>query len=245
VALADTLDALSPRKKLPEPFESARDYIRQAFVNDRMKYEHILALVYHFQDSARYEALAVDGKPGPKTLAQLEKEYPGLFPPKDPAPFLHHPLPAINGRMATITSGFRTKDRPTHDGVDLFYKWRPGDRPDFVGDGGCEGRNQDGSPKWVVPYGTQALAAADGTVQIAGNTSTGYRCWIDHGNGLRSGYFHLETLDVRSGDPVKQWQPFGLVGHNPAKTDGRHLHFEVSPVDKYAPVDPQKYLVKW
>jgi murein DD-endopeptidase MepM/ murein hydrolase activator NlpD len=95
----------------------------------------------------------------------------------------------------------------------------------------------------VVPYGTDAHAAAPGIVQVAGPSPTGYRVWVNHGNGLRTGYFHLSNLRVSQGDAVLEGTALGRVGHNPSGgADGNHLHFEVSPVDKYAPMDPSKYM---
>lgn len=231
-------------------------YIQQEMDAGRLTLAHIEALVKMYQRAQSFY-LHEDGKPGPETRARIEAMWPALFPkppkPEDAAPFLSCPLPLLPGRSnpqarkPVVTSSYRTADRPDHDGLDFFYRWEPGDEPKFVGDGGCEGKNADGSPRWVVPYGTVALAAAAGVVQIAGPSQTGFRCWVDHGNGLRSGYFHLETLVVGSGAKVLQGSALGRVGHNPTpgKVDGRHLHFEVSPVEKYSPLNPHKYLLPW
>ncbi len=232
-----------------------QEYIKQELESGRLTLAHVEALTRHFQYCQR---LAGDGMPGPLTRERLAEYAPALFPrpaPKleDIGPFLCCPLPYLpargtpQARKPVITSGFRTADRKDHNGVDIFYRWLPGDKPYFVGDGGCEGKNADGTPKWVVPYGTYALAAADGTVQIAGPSPTGFRVWIDHGNGLRSGYFHLATApELRAGMKVSKGFALGLVGHNPTGgADGNHLHFEVSPVEKYQPMDPQKYLLPW
>lgn len=229
----------------------AANYALTEMEAGRMTAKHIAVLVAFFQ--RRFPQLTEDGKFGPLTRPLLEACYLDIWPPKpkEVGKFLGLPLPLLPGRSTPqarrprITSGFKTNNpsRPDHNGVDWFYRWEEGDQPSFVGDGGCAGRVADGKPKWVVPYGTYALAAAEGVVQIAGPIATGNRCWIDHGNGLRSGYFHLETLIVHSGQKVRRGTALGLVGHNPVdRGDGRHLHFEVSPVDKYKPIDPEKYL---
>lgn len=233
---------------------TAQEYIKQELDAGRLTLAHLEFLVKRYQGSVY--RLKKDGMPGPSTRLAIESadDYRELVTPPKPTAetlgkFLHCPLPLLPGRSnpqarkPTITSAYRTSSRPDHDGVDFFYRWEPGDEPRFVGDGGCEGKNADGSPRWVVPYGVSALAAADGVVQIAGPSPTGFRCWVDHGNGLRSGYFHLEILHVVSGQKVTKGYSLGRVGHNPAKQDGRHLHFEVSPVEKYEPLDPQKYLL--
>ena len=212
----------------------ADDFNRAEYEAGRLRIDHVTELVKAFQQE---EGLEMDGMCGPATRSALEK---GTIPASI---VLYSPLPVLaDGRKAQITSEFRPADRPNHDGVDFFYRWAPGDRPDFVGDKGCAGKNADGTPKWVVPYGAQALAANDGKVQLAGASPTGYRVWIDHGNGYRTGYFHLLNCNVKVGEVVKAGHILGSVGDNPKDHDGRHLHFELSPVDRYAPMDPAPYL---
>lgn len=200
----------------------------------RLTSEHVTELVRHWQ---RSHELSDDGMAGPRTVASIAAAL-------KPEPFLACPLPVLpDGRKATVTSEFRPADRPNHDGCDFFYRWRAGDKPNHVGDKGGAGKNPDGTPRWVVPYGVVAIAAAAGRVTLAGNSPTGYRIWIDHGNGLRSGYFHLLDCRVLIGQSVEVGHPLGEVGDNPADNDGRHLHFEVSPVDRYAPMDPVPFLI--
>jgi murein DD-endopeptidase MepM/ murein hydrolase activator NlpD len=230
------------------------EYIKDQLEVGDLKPEHIQALTLYFQ-MAHITQGGRDGMPGPSVRATLEKRYPEIFRPEPPPiediqPFLACPLPLLKRpsfaqvRVPYVTSAFRPADRPDHDGIDLFYRWEPGDKPDFVGDGGCEGRLANGMPKWVVPYGTFAQAAAPGTIQLAGPSPTGYRVWVNHHNGLRSGYFHLSTCVVKPGDEVLVGTALGLVGHNPSPAvDGNHLHFEVSPVSKYQPLNPMKYLL--
>ncbi len=217
---------------------TADDFNSAELVAGRLTTAHITELVRRFQRDTQLEA---DGKFGPNTRSALEQ----LFAPPDKAPALKiaWPLPTLrDGRKPHITSEFRPADRPDHDGLDMFYRWRNGDEPDFVGDKGCAGRNADGTPKWVVPYGICAIAAAGGKVMIAGNSPTGYRAWIDHGNGWRTGYFHLLGLEVNVGQVLEAGARIGLIGDSPRGSDGRHLHFELSPVDRYAPTDPTPYL---
>lgn len=235
------------------------EFVKLALDKGTITPRHIAALTWYYQTNQKVAALNVDGKPGPLTLSAVESGLSWLLvapkppPAPDPravGPFLASPMPLLPGRMtpqarkAVITSGFRPADRKDHNGCDFFYRWEEGDQPRFVGDGGCEGKDLNGNPKWVVPYDTCALAAADGVVQTAGPSATGYRVWIDHGNGLRSGYFHLENVFYRAGAKVTKGTAIGRIGHNPADADGRHLHFEVSPVEKYEPLDPERYLIK-
>lgn len=212
------------------------DYNAKQISTGNFTIEHITHLVRFWQQA--HPPLAIDGAAGPETIASVASAVRTL-------PFLEPPLPALaDGRRAVVTSSFRPADRPNHDGVDWFYPWVAGDHPDFVGDHGAAGRAPNGLPKWVVPTGTLAVAAAPGVVQMASDSPTGHRVWIDHGNGWRTGYFHLLDLRVRAGDRVVSGVPVGLVGDNPADNDGRHLHFELSPVDRYAPVDPEPFLLR-
>jgi murein DD-endopeptidase MepM/ murein hydrolase activator NlpD len=208
------------------------EYNAAQMASGALSVAHVTKLVEAWQAA---HGLVVDGKAGPITLASIIPA---------PAPFvLRSPLPVLaGGRKPVVTSEFRPADRPNHNGVDLFYRWVAGDQPDFVGDHGCAGKNADGTPRWVVPTGTLALAAAPGVVRDAGPSLTGFRCWIDHGNGMRSGYFHLLDMRVTNGQHVQLGHELGLVGDNPVDHDGRHLHFELSPVDSYSPMNPAPYL---
>lgn len=219
----------------------ADDYNHAEIISGRLTMAEITELVKFFQAA---KGLTVDGKAGPTTQNEIDKLLPAA-PVTSALKFLANPLPQLgDGRRAQITSEFHTDNpsRPDHDGCDLFYPFRPGDMPNTTGNGLAAGHGPNGRPKWVVPYGIEALAAADGIVQIAGNTPTGHRVWIDHGNGLRSGYFHLASISVVVGQRVTRGTPLGLVGDNPKDGDARHLHFEVSLVDRYAPMDPAPYL---
>ena len=77
-------------------------------------------------------------------------------------------------------------------------------------------------------YGTDVLAAADGTVTLAGrNGGYGYCVIIDHGDGNQTLYAHMSRLDVGIDDTVTQGQTIGLIGSTGTST-GAHLHFETS-----------------
>lgn len=93
---------------------------------------------------------------------------------------------------------------------------------------------------YAAPAGTPTLAAADGTVTIAGwSNSAGNWVVIDHGNGLTTKYMHHSRLLVKTGDMVKKGQQIGEVGSTGQST-GNHLHFQVE--ENGVPVNPDKYL---
>lgn len=77
------------------------------------------------------------------------------------------------------------------------------------------------------------FAAMDGTIIKAssGTWGGGYgnHIIVDHGNGLKTLYAHMEYLSVGVGDTVSQGQVIGKMGRtgNVRGRTGIHLHFEV------------------
>jgi murein DD-endopeptidase MepM/ murein hydrolase activator NlpD len=53
----------------------------------------------------------------------------------------------------------------------------------------------------------------------------------------------LLGVQVSVGQVVKTGDSIGPVGDNPKDGDARHLHFELSPVSHYAPVNPEPFLL--
>lgn len=78
--------------------------------------------------------------------------------------------------------------------------------------------------------GTPVIAAASGTVVIAyaGYSGYGNTVVIDHGNGIRTRYAHMQSgsIAVRVGQRVYQGQQIGRIGST-GNVTGPHLHFEV------------------
>lgn len=145
-----------------------------------------------------------------------------------------HPLPGYK-----VTSGFRTAERPAHDGVDL-----------------------------PAPKGTPIRAAASGVVTkvrcnaIDRRNGNDWGCDRDGHPGLTAGcgwylellhpgnvltrYCHLnEAPPARVGDTVVAGQPIGVVGST-GHSSGPHLHLEVHlNADRSStghPVDPMPFL---
>jgi murein DD-endopeptidase MepM/ murein hydrolase activator NlpD len=78
-----------------------------------------------------------------------------------------------------------------------------------------------------APAGTPVWSIARGVITFAGFKDRGYGNFvcIRHDNGLESRYGHLQKINVRQGQKVKQGQNIGLVGATGDAT-GPHLHFE-------------------
>ena len=136
-----------------------------------------------------------------------------------------------------VGSGFRTLDRPGHDGVDL-----------------------------IAAEGTPIRAAAAGTVTVVRcnaidvRTGAGWGCdragnpvltrgcgWyadIDHVGGIVTRYCHqLVQPSVHTGQYVAAGQVIGVVGSS-GHSSGPHLHFEVHRGD-HTPataVDPVAFM---
>ena len=85
----------------------------------------------------------------------------------------------------------------------------------------------------AAPRGTPVLAANSGKVLFAENIAlTGNTVCIEHGLGLKTWYYHMDSLDVKAGDMVKKGQQIGTIGSTGFST-GPHLHWAASVFDVY------------
>ncbi len=122
---------------------------------------------------------------------------------------------------------------PLPDGR-LTWGWGPGRDP-FTGDE-AHHRGVD----LAAPLGTPVHAAASGTVVEATDSwtvspSSGTVVVLDHGDGWRTVYTHLDSFEVAAGEDVVVGQTIGRVGSS-GRSTGPHLHFEVRRDDE--PLDP-------
>ncbi|MCD8091188.1 MAG: peptidoglycan DD-metalloendopeptidase family protein [Clostridiales bacterium] len=91
-----------------------------------------------------------------------------------------------------------------------------------------------------APYGTDIVAADDGTVIYSGMRNGYGNCVIiDHGGGFSTLYGHNSSLCVTVGQSVVRGQVIAKAGSTGYST-GAHLHFEVRINGQY--VDPNPYL---
>ncbi len=103
---------------------------------------------------------------------------------------------------------------------------------------------------FAVPEGTAVYATADGKVEKAGRKrGLGKRIVIDHQNGYKTVYAHLDFISVKNGNTVKKGQKIGTVGMT-GKTLISHLHYEIifnekslNPVNFFiADLNPDTYM---
>lgn len=122
-----------------------------------------------------------------------------------------------------VTSGFRTAQRPDHNGIDLI---------------GMES--------------TDILAVTDGIVttaamQIGMSASYGNLAVVTLADGSRHFYAHMQSFSVKPGDKVSAGSKLGAMGATGNAT-GSHLHFEVrnaeniclNPVPLIPPIKNEK-----
>jgi len=203
------------------------DYNQRQMVAGHLRPHHISRLTQYWQEG---HGLVADGFCGPKTLATLTPLETRYWPLKR--------LP--DGRVPTITSGYKTRNpsRPTHNGVDIFYRAAPEDS------GLPKNRN---TGRWCIPVGTVAVAPCNGiVVSSRPGHKTGGLVWVRiDGTDLRVGFMHLvpESVSVTEGQLVKPGDVIGEVGANPIDRGGLvHLHFEISALYEYHTQDPEDWL---
>ena len=77
------------------------------------------------------------------------------------------------------------------------------------------------------PSNRNILAADNGKVESAGwDGGYGNKIVINHNNGMKTVYGHLEKIEVKVGQTVSKGQKIGVMGSTGNST-GVHLHFEV------------------
>jgi murein DD-endopeptidase MepM/ murein hydrolase activator NlpD len=94
----------------------------------------------------------------------------------------------------------------------------------------------------AAPTGTEIAAPQRGKVRFAGELiMTGNTIIIEHGLGIFSQYYHMDSLSVEAGQMVESGDIIGTVGSTGFST-GPHLHFCLYVNGAY--VDPAVFLDK-
>ena len=131
----------------------------------------------------------------------LGKLVRGKGEPGKTYPEYTNPAPGV-----PINSAYRTAHRPNHNGVDQAA---PRGTPILASNGG---RVID-----VVDWCTEGDHSCGGKF--------GNHIIIQHANGVQTIYAHLQTLNVKRGDPVGRGDTIAALG-NTGRSTGPHLHFE-------------------
>ncbi|NOX42354.1 MAG: M23 family metallopeptidase [Gammaproteobacteria bacterium] len=91
----------------------------------------------------------------------------------------------------------------------------------------------------AAPKGAPIKAPAGGEILRTGNYFfNGNSVFIDHGQGLVTMYCHMDKIDVKVGQQVKQGEAIGKVGMT-GRVTGPHVHWSVSINDTR--VDPNLF----
>jgi murein DD-endopeptidase MepM/ murein hydrolase activator NlpD len=147
------------------------------------------------------------------------------------------------GRLAAVFGGF---SRSTWNPEVRFRSPLQGQPPHTspygsrrtYGDGG--GLSVHEGEDLAADAGTPVYAPADATVVLAEPLFVrGNAVVLDHGEGVLTGYWHLQKFVVKVGDKIKAGQQIGEVGSTGLST-GPHLHWELH-VNGIA-VDPLQWL---
>jgi len=102
-------------------------------------------------------------------------------------------------------------------------------------------RMPHGGADYAAPTGTPVVAVNAGRVALVGDFFfPGRLVAIDHGLGLYTLYFHLDSVAVSEGDPVDRGQTIGTVGAT-GRATGPHLHFAAHVAG--ARIDPATLLL--
>ncbi|HEB77408.1 MAG TPA: M23 family metallopeptidase [Methylothermaceae bacterium] len=156
--------------------------------------------------------------PPPEDLARIERESPVL------------------DRILAVWRDTDQVDTDFHLPVDGSLGSPFGLRRYFNG----EPRNPHSGLDLVAPKGTPVKAPAPAKVIGTGDFFyTGKAVFLDHGQGLLSGYFHLDSIAVKPGQWVKRGDILGTVGAT-GRVTGPHLHMNVYL--NGTKVDPELFL---
>ncbi|MEU7769824.1 M23 family metallopeptidase [Micromonospora taraxaci] len=140
--------------------------------------------------------------------------------------------------LAPVGSGFRSSDRPGHDGVDLS-----------ASRGAIIRAASAGTVRTVRCNAVHADTGADWGCDRDGDPARTRGCgWyvdIDHPGGLLTRYCHMDQPPmVTVGQPIAVGQPIGIVGST-GHSSGPHLHYEVHRNGDASPngaIDPVPFM---
>ncbi len=141
----------------------------------------------------------------PKDLARVQKETPKILASFTPRSVLSEPL--------VFASPLLADQQGTRFGARRIINKKP--------------RKRHTGADYAAPKGQPLYSSARGTILLAEeHFFAGNSVFIDHGDGLVSMYFHLETMQVTAGEMVPAGKQIGTVGST-GRATGPHLHFGI------------------
>jgi hypothetical protein len=157
------------------------------------------------------------------------------------------PIASWKGRSPVVSDGFNSPRAgfARHGAVDIMFRRLPADS--------FAAGTPNGTKMFVMPDGIPVLAASDGVVWSAMQTTRGFAVVIDHGpRKVATFYQHLETMSVTptargaSKQSVRAGDTIGTVGGDPTVPPKlKHLHFEVWLGGPSDAIDPEPLLGGW
>lgn len=154
----------------------------------------------------------------------------GVFIPAEQGPSYNQLLERADNYLSTIRS--IPIGRPINGDITSRY----GTRTDPLNDANAFHTGVDIRGK----KGDKIYATAAGVVTKSfRNGGYGNFIEIDHGNGYKTRFAHLQNYIVKKGEHVKRGQIIGQVG-NTGRSTGPHLHYEILLGNKT--VNPSKFM---
>lgn len=126
----------------------------------------------------------------------------------------------FKGSRFRLTSGYRTKDRPDHNGVDLV-----GVDSDVV----------------ISPVEGTVVVSTIVTDKSDLTWEWGNFVRVDDSDGNRYFFCHLDSRKVKAGQKVTVGTELGIMG-NTGYSFGKHTHFEIRRADNITRIDPAVFL---
>lgn len=196
---------------------------KEAYTVETLAYEKEVV-----EDSTMYKGetkIVQEGKEGKAAHTYIIKEENGIQREKnitkeeilqEPVKHIVHKgtmeVPAVKAENGTGTGSFTWPTNGGYISSKQGYRW---------------GKMHKGIDI-ARPDSYEIKAAENGVVVSAGFDNGGYgnQIIIDHNNGYKTVYAHLDSIAVNVGDTVTQGQQIGIMGQTGDST-GTHLHFEV------------------
>ena len=111
-----------------------------------------------------------------------------------------------------------------------------GERRKFIYSSGGDSSSYHYGIDYAAAAGTPVYASGEGKIVFSGDRFiTGNSVIIEHLPGLYSIYYHLQTLEAKTGDIIAKGAKIGTIGSTGLST-GPHLHWEIR--NQSVPVDP-------